>query len=90
MHVPGVEADWEVGADVHEPPMQFGVLALHATALPHWPHALHVCTPLLEHWLAFGTHTGVDGQEQAPHAQLELHVCIPYVLHDCVAVGTHP
>jgi hypothetical protein len=46
---------------------------------------LHVCTPLPAHWVAFGVHTGADAQEQVPQVQLEPHVCVPYVLQDCVA-----
>ncbi len=34
-------------------------------------------------------HTGVDGQEQLPQTQPELHVWVPYVLHVCVAFGVH-
>jgi hypothetical protein len=34
-------------------------------------------------------HTGVDVHEQAPHAQLELHVSVPYMLHCMVACGVH-
>ncbi len=66
---------------------QNGVPPVHATALPHCPHASHVCTPLPEHCLAFGTHTGPDGHEQGPHAQLVVQVSVPYVLHDCVPFG---
>ena len=29
------------------------------------------------------------GQEHAPHAQLAVHVCDPYMLHACALVGTH-
>jgi hypothetical protein len=32
-------------------------------------------------------HTGVDAHEQAPQAQLELHVSVPYMLHCMVAWG---
>jgi hypothetical protein len=53
-------------------------VAGHAVAAPHWPHALQTWYPLaLEHCFAFGVHTGVEGQEQAPHPQLALHVCVP-------------
>jgi hypothetical protein len=34
-------------------------------------------------------HAGVDVHEQAPHAQLELQVSVPYVLHCMVAWGVH-
>jgi hypothetical protein len=55
----------------------------HATALPHWPHASHVCTPLVLvlHCLAPGVHTGALAQEQGCHEQFVPHVCVPYVLH---------
>jgi hypothetical protein len=45
--------------------------------LPHCPQVLHVCTPVPEHCLAPGVHTGVDAQEQEPQAQLELQVSLP-------------
>jgi hypothetical protein len=34
-----------------------------------------------------GVHTGDDVHEHAPQAQLDEHVSVPYVLHDCVAFG---
>lgn len=69
-----------VGAVWHSGPTQllFWHEYVHATAAPHCPHALHVCTPVVpEHWVAPGVQTGVDGHEQAPQPQLELHVCVP-------------
>jgi hypothetical protein len=63
--------------------------APHDTGLPHWPHGSHVCTPLPEHCFAPGEHTGIDPHEHEPHAQLMLHVSLPYVLHACVALGAH-
>jgi hypothetical protein len=75
------------GSDTHALFTQNGVLPAHATALPHCPHASHVCTPLPQHCLAFGTHTGLDAHEQAPHAQLVVHVCVPYMLQDCARLG---
>jgi hypothetical protein len=63
--------------------------APHETGLPHWPHALHVCVLEPEHCLAVGVHTGFGPHEQAPHAQLVLQLSVPYVLHDCVALGAH-
>jgi hypothetical protein len=69
---------WQLGGlAAHAPLAQNGVLEVQETALPHWPHASHVCTPLPEHCVAFGVHTGADGQEQAPQAQLEVHVWVP-------------
>src|SRR5580698_8746038 len=66
------------------------VSPVHGTAVvPHWPHELHVCTPLPSHWVAPGVHTGADGQEHVCHSQLEPHVCVPYVLHVCVAFAAH-
>lgn len=32
---------------------------------------------------------GAEGHEHAPHAQLAVQVCVPYVLHTCVVVGMH-
>jgi hypothetical protein len=75
---------------VHVPPVHHGVSAAHGAGLPHWPHGSQVCTPLPEHCLASGEHTGVNGHEQAPHVQLALHVCVPYELHDCEVPGVHP
>jgi hypothetical protein len=78
------------------PPALQDVVALaaevagHAIVLPHWPHALQTWYPLApEHCVAFGVHTGVEGQEQAPHPQVELHDCVPYVLQLCVAFREH-
>ena len=65
------------------------VLLVHATALPHWPQALQVSTPLPEHCVAPGVHAGFAGHEQLPHAHVELHSSDPYVLHDCVAAFAH-
>jgi hypothetical protein len=79
---------WQLGGGVaHAPLAQNAVLPVHATALPHCPHALHVCTPLPEHCVAPGVHAGPDPHEHAPHAHVPLHDCVPYVLHDCVAVA---
>jgi hypothetical protein len=58
-----------------------------ATAVPHWPHELHVTVPLPEHWIWPGVHTGAAGHEQLPHAQLALHVAAPYVLQVSVPFG---
>jgi hypothetical protein len=70
---------WQLGGfAAHALPTQNGVLPLHATALPHCPHALHVCTPsVAAHCVAFGVHTGVDAHEHAPHPHVPLHVCVP-------------
>src|ERR1017187_6390234 len=44
---------WQLGGvDVQAPLAQNGVVPLHATAVPHWPFAPHVCTPLPEHSVA--------------------------------------
>jgi hypothetical protein len=74
---------------VHAPPMH--VSFMQSTAVPHWPHASHVCTPLLValHCLAPGVHTGALGQEHGPQPQDGVHVCVPYVLHACVAFAAH-
>jgi hypothetical protein len=58
-------------AEVHAthaavPESQYGVPAAHATVVPHWPLALHVCTPLPTHCLSPGVHA-----QQAPEP---LHV----------------
>ncbi len=81
---PGVQLG---GSDLQASSTQNGVPPVHAATLPHCPHASHVCVPLPQHCLAFGTQTGPDGQEQEPHAQLAAHVCVPYVLQDCVRLG---
>jgi hypothetical protein len=54
------------------------VWSTHGT-LSHWPHASHVSAalPEPEHSVAAGVHTDADGHEQAPHAQLASHVCVP-------------
>jgi hypothetical protein len=64
----------------HAPPEH--VSFTQATALPHWPHASHVCTPLLValHCLEPGVQTGADGHEQGCQEQFVPHVCVPYVL----------
>jgi hypothetical protein len=65
---------------------------VHATAVPHAPAALHVCTPLPEHCTAPGVHTPVHAPlthawllhaAAVPHAPLALHVCTPLPEH-CV------
>jgi hypothetical protein len=63
--------------------------APHDAGLPHWPHALHVCTFEPEHCFAVGEHTGFGPHEHEPQAQLVVHVWNPYVLHACVALGAH-
>jgi hypothetical protein len=64
------------------------VPAPHATAPPHWPQASHVCTAAPpEHCVEPGAQTGAAAHEHAPHAQLVVHDCVPYVLHACVAFG---
>jgi hypothetical protein len=35
-------------------------------------------------------HVGAVGHEQLPYPQLELHVCVPYVLHVRVPPGAQP
>jgi hypothetical protein len=37
-----------------------------------------------------GMHVGGIGQEHAPQPQVELHVCIPYMLHFCDVPGAQP
>ena len=66
---------------VHAPPEH--VSLMQATAFPHWPHASHVCTPLLVglHCLEPGVQAGADGHEQGCQEQFVPHVCVPYVLH---------
>jgi hypothetical protein len=44
---------------------------------------------LPEHCVALGVHAGAAGQVHAPHPQPALQVCVPYVLHDCVACWAH-
>ena len=62
---------------MHTPFAQKGVAAAHGVSVPHWPQASHVSTPLPEHCVDAGTHTGVDAHEQAPQSQPALHVCVP-------------
>jgi hypothetical protein len=49
---------------------------VHATAVPHAPDELQVCTLLPEHWVA----PGVQEPEQAPptHAALEQATAVPH------------
>ncbi len=76
-------------AQVPVPVPDTHVLLVHATVVvPHCPQASHVCTPLPEHRVAAGVHTGVDGHEQVPHPQVP-QVCVPYELHVCVAFRVH-
>jgi hypothetical protein len=72
---------------LHIPPTQ--VPLPHATGLPYCPHAPHVSTPPDAHCACPGVHAGVVGHEHVPQAQLAVQVCVPYVLHPCVVVGTH-
>jgi hypothetical protein len=41
----------------HAPATQNGKAPPQAVAVPQWPVASHVCTPLLEHWVAPGAQT---------------------------------
>jgi hypothetical protein len=66
-----------VGLELPQIPLEHVRPDPHATALPHCPHALQVCTELPEHWVAFGVHTGVAAQVQVPHVQLAEQVCVP-------------
>jgi hypothetical protein len=72
---------------VQAPPMH--VSFVQSTAALHCPQASHVCTPLLValHCFEPGVQTGAKGQEHGCHPQLASHVCVPYVLHACVAFG---
>jgi hypothetical protein len=71
----------------HIPPWHVSP-AEQETEVAHWPHASHVCVaPEPKHCLSPGVQTGAKGQEQLPQVQLALHVSVPCVLHDCVAVG---
>jgi hypothetical protein len=73
---------------VHTPPLHTPLV--HGTGLPYCPHAPHVSTPPLgPHCVCPGLQAGADGHEHVPHAQLAVHVCMPYVLHPCVVVGAH-
>jgi hypothetical protein len=75
----------QLGGKPHTPAPQTGVEALHATAVPHAPLALHVCTPLPEHCVCPGPHTPwheplthvrfVAHTESFTHPPLALHVC---------------
>jgi hypothetical protein len=58
-------------------PLAHDWLAAHPTTVPHWPQELHVCTPLPEHLVAPGVHTGLGGHEQPPQEHVALHVCVP-------------
>jgi len=78
------------GFAAHAPFAQNGVPPLHAVAPLHCPHPSHSCGTLPAHWVAPGRHTGASAHEHAPHAQLALHVCVPYVLHPWVEVGAQP
>jgi len=60
---------------VHIPPTH--VPLVQGSGLPYCPQAPHVSTPLPEHCAVCGVHTGVDGQEHVPHAQLAVQVCVP-------------
>ena len=66
-----------VGAVTHVPLPEHVMPAPHDTGLPHCPQALHVCTPVPEHCLVPGVHTGVEPHEHEPHAQLALQVSDP-------------
>jgi hypothetical protein len=58
--------------------------------VPHCPQPSHVWYEQGPHCcVLWGVHTGVCGHEQAPHAQLEVQYCVPYVLHACDWVGAH-
>jgi hypothetical protein len=64
---------------------------VQGTAVSHWPHASHVCTPLIDmlHCCAVGVQMGVDGHEHAPQVQFVPHVCEPYELQACEAPAAH-
>ena len=57
----------------------------HMPGPDHCPQGSQVRMLQLLWHVAAGVQTGVDAHEQLPHAQLALHVCVPYVLQGCVA-----
>jgi hypothetical protein len=57
---------------VHAPLTQAD--AAQGTAAPYSPLELHVCTPLLEHWVAPGAHTPV----QVPPTQAWFEQAAPF------------
>jgi hypothetical protein len=84
-----------VGQFTHAPLVHVCVLAVHATAEPHTPLELHVCTALPEHCVEVGTQTPVHAPfTQAeethgvllPQAPLDEQVSTLFPLH-CVAFG---
>ena len=49
----------------------------HAPQVPfHWPQALHRTLAQLGH-VELGVHTGGEGHEHAPHAQVTEHAWLP-------------
>jgi len=58
------------------PLVQVCVSAAQATAEPHWPLPLHVCTPLPEHCVVPGVHTPVQAPET--HAEETHAVPVPH------------
>ena len=61
----------------------------HAAQVPfHCPHPLHETVAQLGH-VEVGVHTGGEGHEQAPQAQVTEHAWLPYVLQDCTLCGVH-
>jgi hypothetical protein len=60
---------------VQTPPTHVPLAQL--VAGPHCPQPPQVSICVLEHWVAFGVHTGAEAHEQLPHAQAEVHVCEP-------------
>jgi hypothetical protein len=61
----------------------------HAVAAPHCPQPPHVSTSMPEHWALPGVHAGAGPHEQLPQEQVDVHDCVPYVLHICVPFGAH-
>ena len=80
-----------VHAKPQSPPWHVCCAAHGVTAPAACPHALQVWIPdpEPEHVIVPGVHTGLSGHEQLPNEQLALHVIVPYVLHDWVALGAH-
>ena len=76
----------------HSPalPQTLGMLVTQQLA----PEAALQVGPSPGNWpltaFAHGVHVGFGGHEHAPQLQSEPHVCVPYVLHDCVDPIVHP